>query len=115
MSSVQKEIYDFVLSGECESIKEHLERSNVTEEPQENDLFGLKDEAGRNALLIACTLGRSGIVRELVRNGAQVNEQTVRGKRKIVSLLPSKLSRFISVQRERQILTVYTSLTTPQS
>lgn len=87
MSSIQKEIYDCVLSGECESIKEHLERSNVTEEPQENDLFGLKDEAGRNALLIACMFGRSGIVRELVRNGAQVNEQTVRGERKTVCWL----------------------------
>lgn len=62
------------------STKEHLERAGVTEEPPEKDLFGVKDEVGRNALLTACMLGRSAIVRELVRNGAQVDEQTVRGE-----------------------------------
>lgn len=84
MSSIQREIYNCVLSGELESMKEHLERAGVTEEPPEKDLFGVTDEGGRNALLAACMLGRSAIVRELVGNGAQVDEQTVRGERKTV-------------------------------
>ncbi|XP_070831141.1 ankyrin repeat domain-containing protein 45 [Chaetodon trifascialis] len=79
MTSIQKEIFQCVLSADLETIKEHFERGGVTEESQEKDLFGLKDEGGRNALLTACMLGRSAIVRELVRNGAHVDEQTVRG------------------------------------
>ncbi|XP_076601741.1 ankyrin repeat domain-containing protein 45 isoform X2 [Chaetodon auriga] len=79
MTSIQEAIFKCVLSGDLETIKEHFERGGVSEESQEKDLFGLKDEAGRNALLTACMLGRSAIVRELVRNGAHVDEQTVRG------------------------------------
>nr|XP_046263728.1 ankyrin repeat domain-containing protein 45 [Scatophagus argus] len=77
MASIQKEIFNCVLSGDLETLKKHFE--GVTEEPQDKDLFGLKDECGRNALLAACVLGRSAIVRELVRNGARVDEPTVRG------------------------------------
>lgn len=80
MESVQKDIYDAVLSGELESIKELFGEVNATEEQEELDLFSYKDEGGRNALMTACMLGRSDIVTELVNNGAQVNESTVRGE-----------------------------------
>ncbi|KAA8586668.1 ankyrin repeat domain-containing protein 45 isoform X1 [Etheostoma spectabile] len=79
MTSIQKDIFKCVLSGDLEGIKEHLEREAVTEESQEIDLCGMKDDFGRNALHNACMLGGSAIARELVRHGAQVNEQTVRG------------------------------------
>ncbi|XP_042284162.1 ankyrin repeat domain-containing protein 45 [Thunnus maccoyii] len=80
MTSIQEEIFKYVLSGDLESIKQCFERETVTEESQEEfDLFGKKDEAGRNALLAASMLGSSAIVSELLNNGAQVNEQTVRG------------------------------------
>ncbi|TDH06320.1 hypothetical protein EPR50_G00130890 [Perca flavescens] len=79
MTSIQKEIFKCVLSGDLEGIKEHLEREGVTEESQDIDVCGMKDEVGRNALLTGCVLGRSAISRELVRHGAQVDEQTVRG------------------------------------
>ncbi|KAM8727046.1 ankyrin repeat domain-containing protein 45 isoform 1-T1 [Acanthopagrus schlegelii] len=79
MTSIQKEIFDCVLCGDLDSIKAHFEREDFAEETQEQDLFGLKDEGGRNALLTACMLERSDILRELVRHGAQVDVQTVRG------------------------------------
>ncbi|XP_036940309.1 ankyrin repeat domain-containing protein 45 isoform X4 [Acanthopagrus latus] len=79
MTSIQKEIFDCVLCGDLDSIKAHFEREGFAEETQEQDLFGLKDEGGRNALLTACMLERSDILRELVRHGAQVDVQTVRG------------------------------------
>lgn len=80
MASIQEDIYNCVLSGELESIKELFDNVSATEEQQEMDLFDYKDEGGRNALLTACMLGRSAIVSELVRNGAQVNESTSRGE-----------------------------------
>ncbi|KAK9539496.1 hypothetical protein VZT92_004598 [Zoarces viviparus] len=75
MTSIQRDVFQCVLSGDLESIKEHFERN----ESQEMDPCGMKDEAGRNALLTASMLGRSAIVRELVGHGARVGEQTVRG------------------------------------
>ncbi|XP_044077077.1 ankyrin repeat domain-containing protein 45 isoform X1 [Siniperca chuatsi] len=79
MTSIQTDIFSCVLSGDLESMQEHFEREGVKEESREKDLFGMKDEVGRNAMLTACVLGRSAIVRELVAHGARVDEQTVRG------------------------------------
>lgn len=79
MASIQEDVYNCVLSGELESIRELFDSVSATEE-EEMDLFDYKDEGGRNALLTACMLGRSAIVSELVRNGAQVNESTSRGE-----------------------------------
>ncbi|XP_075887451.1 ankyrin repeat domain-containing protein 45 isoform X2 [Nelusetta ayraudi] len=79
MQSTQKDIYEAVQSGELESIKELFGEVNATEGQKEMDLFSYKDGGGRNALMTACMLGRSDIVTELVNNGAQVNESTVRG------------------------------------
>lgn len=80
MESIQKDVYDAVLSGEVERIKELFGEVNATEEQEELQLFSYKDEAGRNALMTASILGRSDIVRELVKNGAQLDESTVRGE-----------------------------------
>ena len=81
MTTIQDEIFKCVLSGDLEAVRQCLGHETETEESQEDlDLFGKKDEAGRNALLAACMLGRSSIIPELLTNGAQVNEQTVRGE-----------------------------------
>lgn len=82
MTSIQEEMFKCVLSGDLETLRQYLEGEPVPEEPQERDLFGEKDECGRSALLTASMLGRSAIVRELVRHGARVNEQTIRGERR---------------------------------
>ncbi|XP_037642810.1 ankyrin repeat domain-containing protein 45 [Sebastes umbrosus] len=77
MTSVQEEIFKCVQSGDLERIKELLKPEAFSEE---EDVCGtMKDEVGRNALLTASMLGRSSIVRELIKHGAQINEQTVRG------------------------------------
>lgn len=80
MESVQKDIYDAVLSGELNRIKELFSEVNGTEEQEELELFSYKDEGGRNALMTASMLGRSDIVTVLVQNGAQLDESTVRGE-----------------------------------
>ncbi|XP_028987341.1 ankyrin repeat domain-containing protein 45 isoform X2 [Betta splendens] len=64
----------FVSSGDLEAIVHNLESEYDREE-----ILDKKDEVGRKVLAVAAMLGRSAIVRELVRHGAQVNEQTVRG------------------------------------
>ncbi|KAM4623648.1 ankyrin repeat domain-containing protein 45 [Polymixia lowei] len=56
----------------------HFESESVAGESQDG-LCKNVDELGRNALFAACMLGRSAVIRELVRNGAQVNELTTRG------------------------------------
>ncbi|XP_062259581.1 ankyrin repeat domain-containing protein 45 [Platichthys flesus] len=79
MASVREEIFKCVVSGDLDTIKQHLQAECVADESQEKDYFSKKDEFGRSALLTAAMLGKSDIVRVLVRGGAQVNEQTVRG------------------------------------
>ncbi|XP_058504682.1 ankyrin repeat domain-containing protein 45 [Solea solea] len=76
MTSLQEDVFNRVLSADLWGLSKCFESKF---EPQENNAFDKKDELGRNALLTASMLGRSAIVRELVRHGAQVNEQTVRG------------------------------------
>uniref|UniRef100_A0A673ASZ3 Ankyrin repeat domain 45 n=1 Tax=Sphaeramia orbicularis TaxID=375764 RepID=A0A673ASZ3_9TELE len=78
MTSIQEEVFKCALSGDLETLRQHFESETGTEESQENN-FSVKDEVGRNALLTASVLGRSAAVRELVRHGAQVNEQTAGG------------------------------------
>ena len=79
MASVQEEIFKCVVSGDLDAIKQCLQAERE-DESQEKDYFSKKDEFGRSALLTAAMLGKSDIVRELVRGGAQVNEQTERGE-----------------------------------
>ncbi|KAK2843951.1 hypothetical protein Q5P01_010610 [Channa striata] len=76
MTCTQEEVIKRVASGDLESLRQYFEDERVSEDP---DFFGKTDEAGRNVLHVASLLERSVIVRELVRHGAKVNEQTVRG------------------------------------
>lgn len=64
-----------VVSGDLETIIQYLQG-----EWEREEMFGKTDEAGRNLLVTASMLGRSAIVRELVRHGARVNEHTLRGE-----------------------------------
>ncbi|XP_008431874.1 ankyrin repeat domain-containing protein 45 [Poecilia reticulata] len=79
MTSIQDEIFNSVLSGDVEDLQQVLESYDATEESEETNLFGKVDEMGRNALLVASMLGKSSVVRELVKQGAKLDEQTVRG------------------------------------
>ncbi|XP_074545314.1 ankyrin repeat domain-containing protein 45 isoform X2 [Halichoeres trimaculatus] len=74
MTSLQQEVFNCVFSNDLETIKELLEREETMK-----DILGAKDEFGRNALMVAGMMGRSAIVRELLSNGALINEQTVEG------------------------------------
>ncbi|XP_023190990.1 ankyrin repeat domain-containing protein 45 [Xiphophorus maculatus] len=79
MTSIQDEIFNSVLSGDVEDLQQVLESYDAAEESEEINLFGKVDEMGRNALLVASMLGKSSVVRELVKHGAKLDEQTVRG------------------------------------
>nr|XP_019962350.1 PREDICTED: ankyrin repeat domain-containing protein 45 isoform X1 [Paralichthys olivaceus] len=79
MACVQEQVLSCVVSGDLDTIRQCLQAERDADEPQENRCFSKKDEFGRSALLIASMLGKSDIVRELLRGGAQVNEQTERG------------------------------------
>lgn len=68
-----------MVSGDLETIIQYVQG-----EWEREEILGKKDEAGRNILVTASMLGRSAIVRELVRHGAQVNEHTLRGEWKTV-------------------------------
>ncbi|XP_073703966.1 ankyrin repeat domain-containing protein 45 [Garra rufa] len=78
-STEEKTVLLCALDNDVEGPKSLLESksSNDTQEPE--NILWEKDEVGRNALFAACIFGRSGIVRELVQNGAEVNELTPRG------------------------------------
>ncbi|XP_014046122.2 ankyrin repeat domain-containing protein 45 [Salmo salar] len=79
-STEENAVFHYALTGDIEGLQKHLENECLSgnEEPPE-DLFWEKDEMGRNALFIACMLGRSTTVRELLKHGAHVNECTARG------------------------------------
>ncbi|PWA25460.1 hypothetical protein CCH79_00005118, partial [Gambusia affinis] len=79
MTSIQDEIFNSVLTGDVEDLQQVLESYDATEESEEINLFGKVDEMGRNVLLVASMLGKSSVVRELVKQGAKLDEQTVRG------------------------------------
>ncbi|XP_056149835.1 ankyrin repeat domain-containing protein 45 [Lampris incognitus] len=79
MASKQEEIFNCVLAGDLKNLQQHLENENGGEEAKEGVKFEFTDEMGRNALFAACSLGRSAIVRELVKHGARLNKCTARG------------------------------------
>lgn len=80
MTTVQKDMIKDVLYEDAESIMLCLQGRVVMENEEDKDVFNKKDEFGRNVLITASMLGRSGMVRELVQHGAQVNEQSTRGE-----------------------------------
>lgn len=80
-STEEKTVLLCALDDDVEGLKSLLESllESANDTQQSENILWEKDEVGRNALFVACTLGRSGIVRELVWNGADVNELTARG------------------------------------
>ncbi|XP_043076225.1 ankyrin repeat domain-containing protein 45 [Puntigrus tetrazona] len=78
-STEEKTVLLCALDDDVEGLKSLLERKSADETQQSDNILWEKDEVGRNALFAACTFGRSDIVRELVQNGADVNELTARG------------------------------------
>ncbi|CAM4590801.1 unnamed protein product [Leuciscus chuanchicus] len=78
-SAEEKTVLLCALDDDVEGLKLLLESNSATDSKQPENILWEKDEVGRNALFAACTLGRRGIVRELVQNGADVNEFTARG------------------------------------
>ncbi|XP_056323265.1 ankyrin repeat domain-containing protein 45 [Danio aesculapii] len=79
-SAKEKTVLLCALGNDLEGLKGILESTLTNDAPQSENILWEKDEVGRNALFAACMMGRSGIVRELVQNGAaDVNELTARG------------------------------------
>lgn len=79
-SAEEKTVLLCALDGDVEGLKRLLESNSATDSKQPENILWEKDEVGRNALFAACTLGRSGILSELVQNGADVKEFTARGR-----------------------------------
>ncbi|KAG5847491.1 hypothetical protein ANANG_G00126620 [Anguilla anguilla] len=75
----ENSIFTCSLSGDIEALQGLLECKSSSNVDETLDVFQEKDEFGRNALFVSCMLGRSDIIRELLRYGASVNERTVRG------------------------------------
>lgn len=78
-STEEKTVLLCALDDDLEGLTSLLESKRANDTQQSENILWEKDEVGRNALFAACTLGRSRIVRELVRNGADVNNLTARG------------------------------------
>ncbi|XP_051736689.1 ankyrin repeat domain-containing protein 45 [Ctenopharyngodon idella] len=78
-SAEEKTVLLCALDNDVEGLKRLLESKRDTDTQESENILWEKDEVGRNALFTACTLGRSGIVHELVQNGADANEFTARG------------------------------------
>ncbi|XP_067309084.1 ankyrin repeat domain-containing protein 45 isoform X1 [Pseudorasbora parva] len=78
-SAEEKTVLLCALDDDLEGLKRLLESKSATDTHLPENILLERDEVGRNALCAACTLGLSGIVRELVQNGADVNEFTARG------------------------------------
>ncbi|XP_048019593.1 ankyrin repeat domain-containing protein 45 isoform X2 [Megalobrama amblycephala] len=78
-SAEEKTVLLCALDDDVEGLKRLLESKRDSDTQESENILWEKDEVGRNALFTACMLGRSGIVRELVQNGADVNEFTARG------------------------------------
>lgn len=78
-STEVKTVFICALDNDVEGLKSILESKSANDTEQPENILWEKDEVGRNALFAACIFGRSGIVRELVQNGADVNEPTPRG------------------------------------
>lgn len=73
-------IYELALSGDVLAIRSILGSDNDrNEENVLKNVLWEKDEIGRNALFAASMLGRSDVIRELVKHGAEVNSWTVKG------------------------------------
>lgn len=84
---VEKTIFACTLDDDVEGLKSLLESKSDSDNEQLRNILLEKDEVGRSVIFTACMLGRTCILRELVKNAADVNELTVRGKEWTKSLL----------------------------
>ncbi|XP_053325457.1 ankyrin repeat domain-containing protein 45 isoform X2 [Spea bombifrons] len=65
-----------VLEGDIQALQLLFENE---QHEQAQQLLSEQDLLGRNPLFLACILGRTDVVKELVKRGADVNQQTARG------------------------------------
>ncbi|XP_041098065.1 ankyrin repeat domain-containing protein 45-like [Polyodon spathula] len=67
------------LSGDTEGLQKWFENPEDPHHEQVSQMVQETDAVGRRVLFTACMLGRSDVVRELVKYGSDVNETTLRG------------------------------------
>ncbi|KAL7876391.1 hypothetical protein AOLI_G00113540 [Acnodon oligacanthus] len=76
--SADKTVFSCALEGDVEGLKDLID-NGCTHEASQN-ILRETDVGGRNALSVACMLGRSGFVRNLVvKSCTDVNDPTTRG------------------------------------
>ncbi|XP_036451855.1 ankyrin repeat domain-containing protein 45 [Colossoma macropomum] len=76
--SADKTVFSCALEGDVEGLQDFID-NGWTDEASQN-ILRETDVVGRNALCVACMLGRSSFVRNLVvKNCADVNDPTTRG------------------------------------
>ncbi|XP_067846901.1 ankyrin repeat domain-containing protein 45 [Heptranchias perlo] len=68
-----------VLTGDTENLHKCFEGLDDPNHEKANRLLNIHDDVGRNALHIASMLGHCEVIKELVAQGANVNEKTSRG------------------------------------
>ncbi|XP_072276036.1 ankyrin repeat domain-containing protein 45 [Pyxicephalus adspersus] len=78
-ASTENPVLLYTLEGNVQGLQSIFEDPSDVHHEQCSKLLLEKDLLGRNPLFIACILGRSDIVRALVRYGANINHQTTRG------------------------------------
>ncbi|KAM4641117.1 ankyrin repeat domain-containing protein 45 isoform 1-T2 [Discoglossus pictus] len=69
----------YALEGDVQSLNSLFEDKAHPGHDQSGQLLVEKDLLGRSVLFPACILGHGEIVKELVKHGANINEQTQRG------------------------------------
>ncbi|XP_075472810.1 ankyrin repeat domain-containing protein 45 isoform X2 [Ascaphus truei] len=67
------------LAGDVQTLQLLFEDPEDAGNERANQLLLEQDVLGRSPIFPACILGRSDVVKELVKHGANVNEQTARG------------------------------------
>ncbi|XP_067309085.1 ankyrin repeat domain-containing protein 45 isoform X2 [Pseudorasbora parva] len=101
-SAEEKTVLLCALDDDLEGLKRLLESKSATDTHLPENILLERDEVGRNALCAACTLGLSGIVRELVQNGADVNEFTAREAKQRLRALIQEVRDIIADQEKVQ-------------
>lgn len=69
----------YTLEGNIEGLQSIFEDLAEVHHEQGSKLLLEEDQLGRSPLFLACILGRTEIVRALVKYGANINQQTTRG------------------------------------
>ncbi|RXM33074.1 Ankyrin repeat domain-containing protein 45 [Acipenser ruthenus] len=79
------------LSGDIEGLQKWFENPEDPHHEQAIQMLQETDHVGRRVLFTACMLGRSDVVRELVRYGSDVNETTLREAKQSLQMLISHI------------------------